>query len=307
MEDNLCNLKSIKQTMSEHNFRASKLMGQNFLTNKNICSKIAYFSQIDNQTSVIEIGPGMGALTFELAKVSKKVVAVELDKRLVCVLDTALKKLKNTKVIQGDILKLDIKRMIYEEFSGANIVVCANLPYSITSPIIMRLLEERIPIKAVVVMVQKEAAKRICSKVGTRNCGAISASVEYFSEPKILFNVSRGNFFPIPKVDSSVIRLKIRNNPFLKIKSEKLFFEIIRVGFLERRKAIKNPLVTRTNFSKQQILRALEKSQISPLARAENICIEGFAKLSNAIFRELKKTPKAHLDLLDQTPFNLKT
>ncbi|MDR0404990.1 MAG: 16S rRNA (adenine(1518)-N(6)/adenine(1519)-N(6))-dimethyltransferase RsmA [Oscillospiraceae bacterium] len=289
MSDNIYSARAIRDAADKCGLRFSKLMGQNFLINRGICSKMIDCSQINDQTEVIEIGPGMGALTLELAKTAKKVVAIELDKRLASLLKNAFSDYKNVKIICGDALKIDIKRVIREEFSGANIVLFGNLPYCITTPIITDFLEKKLPIKFATLMIQKEAASRICAQPGTRQCGAISFAVRYFSEPRILFNVKRGSFFPVPNIDSSVIELKIREISPVKIQNEKLFFKIIKTAFLERRKAIKNPLSTRGDFSKEQVLEILKRAKISPLARAEQLCMKQFANLSNAAFEEINR------------------
>ena len=182
-------------------------------------------------TGVLEIGPGLGVLTWELAARARKVVAVELDERLLPVLGETLAGFDNVKVIQADVLKIDLDALLRQEFPNMEVVICANLPYYITSPIVMRLLETRLPVKAITVMVQKEAAARICAAPGSRNAGALSAAVSYYAVPQILFPVSRGSFMPAPEVDSAVIRLDIRPQPAVSPVDEALFFKVIRAGF----------------------------------------------------------------------------
>ena len=180
---------------------------------------------------MLEVGPGIGVLTYELSQVSKKVVTIELDKRLLPVLDETLADCDNVKVINDDVMKIDLHRVIEEEFNGEEVAVCANLPYYITSPVIMKLLEDRLPITSITVMVQKEAAERLCAQPGTRECGAVSAAVQYYAEPEILFEVSRGSFMPAPNVDSAVIQLRIRKEPPVDVHDEALFFRVIRAAF----------------------------------------------------------------------------
>ncbi len=227
----LSDLSYIKEVLTRHGFHFSKAMGQNFLINPGICPRMAAECGADRNTGVIEIGPGMGVLTWELSQVAKKVVAIELDRRLFPVLEETLADCGNVELVEGDILELDLHRLIREKFGGEKVCVCANLPYYITSPVIMGLLEGDLPIQSITVMVQKEAAKRICAKPGTRECGAVSASVWYYSEPEILFSVSRGSFLPPPNVDSAVIRLKLREKPPVEVKDRERFFKLVRAAF----------------------------------------------------------------------------
>ncbi|MEG1028017.1 MAG: 16S rRNA (adenine(1518)-N(6)/adenine(1519)-N(6))-dimethyltransferase RsmA, partial [Oscillospiraceae bacterium] len=206
---NLCNLSTIKDIQKRYGFDFSKSLGQNFIINPSVCPKIAE----NCLEGVIEIGTGFGVLTAELCKKAKKVVAIEIDKKLLPVLQETLAEYDNYKIINEDILKIDLKKLIQEEFNGMQVSVCANLPYYITSPIIMALLEQRLPIKQITVMVQKEAAERICAAMGTRQCGAITAAVNYYSKATKLFDVSRGSFYPAPNVDSAVIKLEILDKP----------------------------------------------------------------------------------------------
>ncbi|MDR0738780.1 MAG: 16S rRNA (adenine(1518)-N(6)/adenine(1519)-N(6))-dimethyltransferase RsmA [Oscillospiraceae bacterium] len=283
MKNKLCDIHNILEIKRRFNFRASKCLGQNFLINREIAFKISANSGVNKNTGVLEIGPGIGSLTFELALISKKVVCIEIDKKLINVLKHTLKDFNNIKVINADILKLDLAKIIKEEFSNMQVVVCANIPYYITSNIIMRFLEEKINIKSLTFMLQKEVAQRLIALPGSPGCGSISVSIRYFSIPELLFNVSRENFMPVPKVDSSVIKFKIKKEPNLEIKNKELFFKIVKAVFSEKRKAIKNPLHTRTNFSKQDVLLALEGAKISPLLRAEHLNMEKFVRLSNVM------------------------
>ena len=222
--DRLCDIGEIKRIMESSGFSFSKALGQNFIVNPSVCPRMAQMCGADKECGVLEVGPGIGVLTNELCKVAKKVVAIELDKRLPEILAKTLSDHDNVKIISGDVMEIDLHKLIAEEFEGMDVVVCANLPYYITSPIIMKLLEERLPIKALTVMVQKEAADRLCASMGTRAAGAVTAAVRYYSDPQLLFKVSAGSFMPAPKVDSAVIRLDIHNESALDVKDEKLYF-----------------------------------------------------------------------------------
>ena len=279
----LTDISYVKDVLSRNGFTFSKALGQNFLINPSVCPRMAELSGASDKVGVIEIGPGAGVLTNELALVSHKVVAIELDRRLLPVLEETLSEHSNVKVINGDAMKLDLAGLIKQEFGEGEVVICANLPYYITSPIIMRLLEERLPVKSITVMVQKEAADRICASPGTRESGAISAAVNYYSEPEVLFRVSKGSFIPSPKVDSAVIKLNIRQEPPVTIDDEKLFFKVVKAAFLQRRKTLSNSLSAGLSMPKSQINELLERSGIVLTARAEEMTMENFA----AIAREL--------------------
>ncbi len=276
----------IKKILTRHGFSFSKAMGQNFLINPSVCPKMAEQCGIIENTGVIEIGPGIGVLTCELAKRAKKVVAIELDRRLLPILDETLAEFNNVKVINDDVMKIDLKKLIDEEFSGMNVVVCANLPYYVTSPILMKLLEERLKISAITVMVQKEVAQRLCAGAGNRNAGSISLAVNYYAEPEILFHVKSGSFMPAPKVDSAVVKLNIRETPACNVTDEKLFFKLVKAAFSQRRKTILNSLSNNFNISKESVLGLLNTAGISPSSRAEDLSIQNFADISNGIVLE---------------------
>ncbi|MBQ4100307.1 MAG: 16S rRNA (adenine(1518)-N(6)/adenine(1519)-N(6))-dimethyltransferase RsmA [Oscillospiraceae bacterium] len=282
---NLSNISVIKDILSRHGFEFSKGLGQNFIINSGICPKMAEMSYADENHGIIEIGTGIGVLTAELAKRAKKVVCIEIDNRLLPILDETLAEFDNIKIINQDVLKVDIKKLITDEFEGMNVSVCANLPYYITSPILMMLLESKLPIDAITVMVQKEAAKRICATEGTRDIGAISMAVRYYSEPKLLFNVSRGSFMPAPDVDSAVIRLDIRKSPAVSVSDEDKFFKLIRGSFGQRRKTLANSLSSTLKLDKADIYEALEKANIKQTARPEELTLlqfrDIFENLSN--------------------------
>nr|WP_316619637.1 16S rRNA (adenine(1518)-N(6)/adenine(1519)-N(6))-dimethyltransferase RsmA [uncultured Ruminococcus sp.] len=278
----LSDIGTIKDILSRHGFTFSKALGQNFLINPSVCPRMASCSGAGKGVGVIEVGPGIGVLTNELCQLADKVVAVELDKRLLPVLDETLAEYDNIKVVNADVIELDLNQLIKDEFDGLEVVVCANLPYYITSPVIMKLLEDRLPISAVTVMVQKEAAQRICAEVGSRMSGAVTVSVNYYAKPQMLFGVSAGSFMPAPKVDSAVIRLDILKEPPVQA-DEGLFFAVVRAAFSQRRKVISNSLSAGLGKSKEEILAVLEAANVPPTARAEKLSLEDFAAIANAI------------------------
>ena len=276
----LSDIGTIKKILGRHGFTFSKSLGQNFLINPSVCPRMAELSGAKNGVGVVEIGPGIGVLTNELCKLADKVVAVELDKRLLPVLDETLAEYDNIKVINADVMELDLNALIADEFEGMDVVVCANLPYYITSPIIMKLLEDKLPIKAITVMVQKEAAQRICAEVGSRMSGAVTVSVNYYAKPSMLFSVSAGSFMPAPKVDSAVIRLDILSKPPVQT-NEKKFFAVIKAAFSQRRKVISNSLSSGLSLSKEKTLEILKSANVPSNARAEKLSLDDFANIAN--------------------------
>lgn len=283
---NLSNISVIKEILSRHGFRFSHSLGQNFLINPSVCPKMAQMSGAGEGVCALEIGPGIGVLTKELGLRSEKVVALEIDHRLIPVLSETLADFDNIKVIEGDVLKTDIGALLKEEFGDRKTVVCANLPYYITSPIIMYLLEARLPIEAITVMVQKEAAERLCAKPGERACGAVSAAVHYYAEPEILFQVSRGSFMPSPNVDSAVIRLEIRKDPPVELRDESAFFSLVRASFSQRRKTLLNAASSSGEYPKETLRNALEEIGIAADVRAEKMTLDDFARLSNKLLED---------------------
>ena len=273
----------IKDLFSRHGFSFSKTLGQNFLINPSVCPKIAEMGGCGENVCAIEIGTGVGVLTKELAKRCDKVVAVELDERLKPVLEETLAEFDNVEVIFADVMQTDLHKIIEEKFGGKETVVCANLPYYITSPVIMKILEERLPIKALTVMVQKEAADRICAKPATRESGAISYAVSWYSAPKILFRVNRGSFMPSPNVDSAVIRLDVKPESALPADEEKRMFRIIKAGFSQRRKQLANPLSGAFGLDKTALCGIFENLGIKPTARAEELSLEDYARLAKLL------------------------
>ena len=280
---NIADINTIRSLLDKSGFSFKKSLGQNFLIDPDVCPAMAA-AACDKDTGVIEIGPGIGVLTAELSKTAKRVVAVELDERLKKILPLTLADCKNAEIIYGDIMKMDIKKLIAEKFSDcAKIAVCANLPYYITSPIVMGLLESRLPADNITVMVQKEAAERLCAEVGTRDAGAVSVAVSYYSEPEILFEVPRTCFMPSPKVDSAVIKLKIREKPPVSVNSEEHFFRLVKACFAQRRKTLVNTVSNTTGTEKEAIKKALESLGLPETVRSEQLSLNNLAELSNLI------------------------
>lgn len=277
----LSDIGTIKNILSRHGFTFSKSLGQNFLINPSVCPRMAELSGAGKGVGVIEIGPGIGVLTNELCKLADRVVAIELDKRLLPVLKETLAEYDNLKVINADVLEIKLHKLIEDEFSGMEVVVCANLPYYITSPVIMKLLEEKLPISAITVMVQKEAAQRICAEVGSRQSGAVTVSINYYAKPEMLFPVSAGSFMPAPKVDSAVIRLNVLSEPPVKVNDEKKFFSVVKASFAQRRKVISNSLSSGLSLSKEKTAEILEKAGVPLNARAEKLSLQDFADIAN--------------------------
>lgn len=282
----LSDISTIRAVLEKNGFHFSKALGQNFLINPSVCPRMAALSGAADCAGAVEVGPGIGVLTWELSQVAKKVVSIELDKRLLPVLDETLADCDNVKILNADVMKLDLRRMIEEEFPGGEVAVCANLPYYITSPVIMRLLEERLPVTSITVMVQKEAAERLCAHPGERACGAVSAAVWYYAEPEILFQVSRGSFMPAPNVDSAVIRLCIRRTPPVEVADEPFFFRVVRAAFAQRRKTAVNSIANTLGRSKQAVAAAFDAAGVPQNARAEALTLEDFAALTAGLLQE---------------------
>lgn len=276
----------IKEVLARHGFHFSKALGQNFLINPGVCPRMAAECGAQGCKGVIEVGPGIGVLTWELSQVAQKVCAIELDSRLFPVLEETLAGRDNVKIIPGDVMKLDLHQLIQQEFGGGPVCVCANLPYYITSPVILRLLEEGLPITSITVMVQKEAAQRLCAAPGERECGAVSVAVHYRSQPKLLFQVGRGSFLPPPKVDSAVLRLDLRQEPPVSVADEDWFFRVSRAAFAQRRKTAANSLSATLGLPKPQVEQALAAAGAPENVRAERLTLEQLAALANALLGE---------------------
>lgn len=273
----------IEKLLAKAGFTFKKSLGQNFLIDPNVCPAMAAASA-DADTGVIEIGPGIGVLTVELAKTAKKVVAVELDERLKPVLSETLEDFDNVKVIFADVLKVDLKQLIEEEFFDCSrVTIAANLPYYITSPIIMALLESRLPIDCVTVMVQKEAAERFAAKIPGREVGAVTLAAAYYADVEQLFDVGRECFTPSPNVDSAVIKFNILKENAVSVKNEKRMFGLIKSAFLHRRKTLVNSVSASGFAEKSDLIQGLTDLNLPPTARAEQLTLEQFALLSEKI------------------------
>lgn len=283
----LTNIGTIRDLFARHGFSFTKSLGQNFLINPSVCPRIAELGLegADDPSDIcaIEIGTGVGVLTRELAKRYKKVVAVEIDEKLKPILEETLADYDNVEVIFADVMETDLAAVIAEKLSGAETAVCANLPYYITSPVIMRVLENRLPIRSMTVMVQKEAADRLCAPPASRECGAVSYAVRYYSVPKLMFKVNRGSFMPSPNVDSAVIRMEIEQRNELSEAEERLLFRLIRSGFSQRRKQLTNPLSGELHRSKGELSALFAELGIKTTARAEELTLEDYIRLARIL------------------------
>lgn len=278
----------LKSLLESEGFTFKKSLGQNFITDPSVCPRMAQ-SAADKDTGIIEIGPGAGVLTCCLCEAAKKVVAIEIDERLKPVLDKTLSGYDNVKVIFADVLKTDLNALISQEFSDCKRVnICANLPYYITSPILMGILSSKPDIESVTAMVQKEAALRICAEVGTRAAGAVTAAVDYLSDAEILFDVNKECFLPMPKVDSAVIRLTLRKEPKVKVLNEEMFFKTAKACFAQRRKTLLNTVSSTLGIDKNELRRILAVMNLSESVRGENLTLEQLARLSDEIFKSIK-------------------
>ena len=281
----LTDLSTIRSLCDRYGFSLSKGFGQNFIINPGVCPRIAESAGIGPDWGVLEIGPGIGVLTEQLAKRAAKVVSVEIDRRLFPLLDETLAGYGNVKIVEGDVLKVDLRALIRQEFAGRPVAVCANLPYYITSPILMRLLEEKLPIRNITVMVQREAAQRLCAAPGTREAGAISYAVAYYAEPRQLFTVQSGSFYPAPKVTSAVIRLDVRSRPPIDLPAgqEPAYFALIRAAFSQRRKTAANAIANGLHLPKAQVLEAMAAVGLDQRARPEQLDLSAYGALLGAL------------------------
>ena len=272
----------IKELLQRHGFSFSRALGQNFIINPGVCPRMAELGGAAPGVGVLEIGPGFGVLTAELCRRAEKVVSIELDDRLPPILAETLAEFRNVTIVPGDAMELDLAALIREHFAGMPVVVCANLPYYITSPIIMRLLEQPLPIRALTVMVQKEAAVRITAAPGTRECSAISAAVWYYSTPQMLFSVSRGSFLPAPAVDSAVIRLDLPEELPPDTPPKEAFFRVVRAGFGQRRKTLLNALSAGLCMEKDGVRQLLTAAALPETTRAEQVTLAQWKALAAA-------------------------
>lgn len=266
----------------KHNIEPRRALGQNFIIDDTVCPRIA--DAVGGDFSVLEIGPGAGALTARLAERAKKVVAVEIDPRMSALLAERFGSHSNIEVVTGDAMKLDLNALIAERFSSnERVAVAGNLPYYITTPLIMRFLEEHLRVERVVAMVQKEAAERLCAAEQSRDCGAVTLAVRYYSEPEILFDVSRGSFYPQPDVTSSVMRMNIREAPLVTPVDEAFMFKLIKAAFAQRRKTACNSISNVAGLDKAAVAKAISAVGIPDSERAERISLEQFARLSDLL------------------------
>jgi 16S rRNA (adenine1518-N6/adenine1519-N6)-dimethyltransferase len=278
--------------LEKYGFSFKKSLGQNFLIDTNILKRIVDHAELNKNSGAIEIGPGIGALTEQLAKNCEKVVAFEIDQRLLPILQDTLSPYPNIKVIHNDVLKADVSSVIAEEFQGIeDVMVVANLPYYVTTPIIMKLLEDHLPIRGIVCMLQKEVADRISAKPGTKDYGSLSIAVQYYTEAETVMIVPKTVFVPQPNVDSAVIRLTKRKTPIVEVKDENFFFTVTRASFAQRRKTLLNNLQSGLPNGKEKkdiILTVLAETEIEPSRRGETLSIEEFARLSDGLYEHFK-------------------
>lgn len=279
--------KVIKDILDRYGFKFSKSLGQNFLIDGNIIKRIVEIAGLDEKSGVLEIGPGFGTLTQLLCKKANKVIAIEVDKSLIEVHKGTLD-YPNLKIIYDDFLKVDVNKLIEEEFKGLDVKIVANLPYYITTPIIMKILEEKYKVSKIVVMVQKEMAQRLNSKPGTKNYGAITLAVQYRADTNIAMIVPNSVFMPKPKVDSAVIEFKILPKPRIDVCDEKMLFKVIKASFAQRRKTILNGLSNSLNFSKDIINESLVSAGMNPGIRGEKLTLDEFGRISDEISKRVE-------------------
>lgn len=278
---NLAKPEVIKDILRENGFNFSKSLGQNFLIDENVLTDIVESSSIEN-ANVLEVGPGFGTLTQRLCEKAEKVVCVEIDSAAIPILTKNLEECTNLKIIHGDIMKTDIAALVKEEFGENKVKVCANLPYYITSPVIMSLLDPNLPIEDITVMIQKEVAERINSKPGTKDYGVLTLTVGYYATSEIVTIVPPSSFMPPPKVSSAVIKLTMREEPPVKVNSAETYFKVIKAAFALRRKTLLNALSSADlGKTKEEITNILEKTGIDPRRRGETLTDEEFALIAN--------------------------
>ena len=289
----LCNPKTIKQVMDMFGLKFKKEFGQNFLINHAIVEDIAYCCSDDTDITVLEIGPGIGCLTRELAARYRNVVALEIDPGLIPILRYTLDGYKNVRVENSDVMKTNLEEILNPYFSAGKVSVCANLPYYITTPILMKLLESRLPFDSITVMVQSEVADRICAGAGNKNCGAITAAIDYFGRASALFTVTSDNFMPVPKVDSSVVQIKLwKEKPVVPL-NEDIFFRTVKAAFEQRRKTLANSLMTGfPEIQKQRLTEIITSCGHSADIRGEKLTVKDFCRLSDELYEELKENQK---------------
>ena len=281
--DRLSSYKATKSVVEKHNFKFSKSLGQNFLIDDNVIDKILNGARLSEGDNIIEVGPGIGTLTREMGKIADKVVAIEIDKSLIPILKETLGEFDNIEVVNNDILKVNIEELVKEKFDNKPIKLVANLPYYITTPIVMKFLEENIPVTDIVVMVQKEVADRMNAKPSTKDYGALSVAVQYYCDTEIVAKAPRHMFIPQPNVDSTVIGLHVREEKKYNVDNEDIFFKTVKASFGQRRKTLLNSLGDLGFLNKDEIKEVLKQSNIDEKRRGETLTIEEFATLSNVI------------------------
>ena len=283
--DRLSSHKATKEVVQKHNFKFSKSLGQNFLIDTNVIDRILEGARVQEVYYVIEVGPGVGTLTKEMGRTAEKVVAIEIDKTLIPILEETLADFPNIEVINQDILKVDVQELVKEKLNGGPVKLIANLPYYITTPIVMKFLEEDIPVTDIVVMVQKEVADRMNAQPNSKDYGALSVAVQYYCDTEIVAKAPRHMFMPQPNVDSTVIGLHVREEKKYNVDNEDIFFKTVKASFGQRRKTLLNSLGGLGFLSKDQIKVALQEANIDEKRRGETLSIEEFASLSNAVNR----------------------
>ena len=283
--DRLSSHKATKEVVQKHNFKFSKSLGQNFLIDTNVIDRILEGARVQEGDYVIEVGPGIGTLTKEMGRTAEKVVAIEIDKTLIPILEETLADFPNIEVINQDILKVDVQELVKAKLNGGPVKLIANLPYYITTPIVMKFLEEDIPVTDIVVMVQKEVADRMNAQPNSKEYGALSVAVQYYCDTEIVAKAPRHMFMPQPNVDSTVIGLHVREEKKYNVDNEDIFFKTVKASFGQRRKTLLNSLGGLGFLSKDQIKIALQEANIDEKRRGETLSIEEFASLSNAVNR----------------------
>lgn len=279
--------KRTKEIIQRHGFSFKKSLGQNFLIDQNILNKIVNAADLDESKGALEIGPGIGALTERLARAAGPVTAVEIDQRLLPILGEVMEPYPNVRIQHGDVLKLDLAELFRTDFASVGKVsVVANLPYYVTTPIMMKLLEEKLPVDSIVVMIQKEVAERMAAAPGSKDYGSLSIAVQYYSVPELVCIVPPTVFIPQPNVESAVIKLKVREQPPVEVPSEAHFFEVVQASFAQRRKTISNNLKARffTKENREQADQLLEQAGIQPSRRGETLSLQEYATLSTVMW-----------------------
>ncbi|MFD1636681.1 16S rRNA (adenine(1518)-N(6)/adenine(1519)-N(6))-dimethyltransferase RsmA [Evansella tamaricis] len=288
-EKDIATPKRTKQILDKYGFSFKKSLGQNFLIDTNILRRIVDTAELTDNTGVLEIGPGIGALTEQIARRAKKVVAFEIDQRLLPILKETLSPYEHVNIIHQDVLKSNVKEVIEAEFDkGQDLAVVANLPYYVTTPILMKLLEEKLSIRTIVVMIQKEVAERIAAKPGTKDYGSLSIAAQYYAKAETAFIVPKTVFVPQPNVDSAILKLTLREVPPVDIMDEDFFFEVVRASFTQRRKTILNNLSSHfvNSFTKKDMESCLMEGEVDPKRRGESLSMEEFAILSNLLLKK---------------------